>query len=101
MRIIPMPLDWLGGLIASLNDPSRVPTEWFFSYSFNVKSLLAVILVSLICGSVGSLVVGNRMSFFSDALAHVAFAGAALGWLLMFAAGWPLSGPEFDQWLLV
>ena len=28
-----------------------------------------------ICGMVGALVVGNRMAFFSDAMAHCAFAG--------------------------
>lgn len=47
------------------------------THTFMVKGALAVILVSLICGSIGSLVVGNRMAFFSDALAHCAFAGVA------------------------
>jgi zinc transport system permease protein len=54
------------------------------TYSFVVRGALAVILVSLICGGVGSLVVGNRMAFFSDALAHCAFAGVSLGILLSF-----------------
>ena len=37
---------------------------------------------------VGSLVVGNRMAFFSDAMAHCAFAGVALGLLIIaFAMG--------------
>jgi zinc transport system permease protein len=44
-----------------------------------LKGTLAIIVVSVICGFVGSLVVGNRMAFFSDALAHCAFAGVALG----------------------
>jgi zinc transport system permease protein len=57
------------------------PPETFFSYRFNVSGLIAVVLVCLICGAVGSLVVGNRMAFFSDALAHCAFAGVALGLL--------------------
>src|SRR5215467_12752206 len=48
----------------------------------NVHGLLAVVLVSLVCGSLGSLVVGNRMAFFSDALAHCAFAGVGLGLLI-------------------
>lgn len=47
--------------------------------AFDVRGILAVALVSLVCGLVGSLVVGNRMAFFSDAMAHCAFAGAALG----------------------
>jgi zinc transport system permease protein len=58
------------------------PEDTYFSYLFNVKALVAVILVSLICGAVGSMVVGNRMAFFSDALAHCAFAGVGLGLLL-------------------
>jgi zinc transport system permease protein len=46
---------------------------------FIVKGTIAIILVSLICGGVGSLVVGKQMAFFSDALAHCAFAGISLG----------------------
>jgi zinc transport system permease protein len=46
-----------------------------------VNALLAITLVGIVCGSVGSLVIGNRMSFFSDAMAHCAFAGVALGLL--------------------
>src|SRR4051794_14874059 len=44
--------------------------------------MAALVLVSLCCGSVGSLVVGSRMAFFSDALAHCAFAGVSIGYLL-------------------
>ncbi len=51
------------------------PEGTFFSVGFHVYGLLAVLLVSATCGAVGSLVVGNRMAFFSDALAHCAFAG--------------------------
>src|SRR5947199_7633624 len=59
---------------------------WLADYSV-LKGLLAVLLVGLICGAVGSLVVGNRMAFFSDALAHCAFAGVALGILLALGTG--------------
>jgi zinc transport system permease protein len=48
---------------------------------FVVKSILALVVVCLLCGLVGALVVGNRMAFFSDAMAHCAFAGVALGYL--------------------
>lgn len=48
---------------------------------YEVNAVLAITLVALVCGSVGTLVVGNRMSFFSDAMAHCAFAGVALGLL--------------------
>jgi zinc transport system permease protein len=61
---------------------NQFPDGSFFYYALNVRGLVAVILVSLICGAVGSLVVGNRMAFFSDALAHCAFAGVTLGLLL-------------------
>lgn len=57
------------------------PEGSFFSVAFQVYGLLAVLLVSVTCGAVGSLVVGNRMAFFSDALAHTAFTGVALGLL--------------------
>lgn len=48
---------------------------------FVVKSVIALLVVCTLCGSVGALVVGNRMAFFSDAMAHCAFAGVALGFL--------------------
>jgi zinc transport system permease protein len=71
---------WLDEQIASLC--GLFPEQSFLWYEFNLKGLLAVVLVSLVCGAVGSLVVGNRMAFFSDALAHCAFAGVALGLLM-------------------
>lgn len=73
------------------------PEYSFFNLSYNVKGMLAVILVSLICGIVGSLVVGNRMAFFSDALAHCAFAGVGLGLLTGYVAGAAKEG-HFYQW---
>src|SRR5262249_58471750 len=80
------PTQWLDWLIGQIN--ALAPAGTFFSFDFIVRGLIAVVLVCLICGAVGSLVVGNRMAFFSDALAHCAFAGVALGLLLsiFFAA---------------
>src|SRR4051794_30484619 len=57
------------------------PPGTFFNYEMNINGFLAVVLVAVICGAVGSLIVGNRMAFFSDALAHCTFAGVALGLL--------------------
>src|SRR5207248_3354214 len=71
------------------------PIDSFLSQPSNVRGLLAVVLVSLLCGTVSSLVVGNRMAFFSDALAHCAFAGVALGLLIGIASG---STARRDQW---
>src|SRR5437763_4863979 len=54
---------------------------WLHNYPA-MKTLLVIVIVSAICGAIGSLVVGGRMAFFSDALAHCAFAGVALGILV-------------------
>lgn len=66
--------------------------SWFtpgslFSNKQMLLGFVSVVLVSLICGTISSLVLSNRMAFFSDALAHFAFAGVALG-ILMNMAGW-------------
>ncbi len=74
------------------------PEGTFFNLDFMVRGTLAVLLVSLVCGSVGSLVAGNRMAFFSDALAHCAFAGVAIGFLLALSAGVRTQG-EFTRWV--
>src|SRR5437016_3821333 len=63
------------------------PHDSVFSVPAVIQGLLAVILVCLICGAVGSLVVGNRMAFFSDALAHCAFAGVGIGMLAALLGG--------------
>jgi zinc transport system permease protein len=76
---------------------SLFPEDNLLSLPINVQGLLAVILVSLVCGAVGSLVVGNRMAFFSDALAHTAFAGVALGLLLGLVTG--AEGAQFTLWI--
>lgn len=59
--------------------------DWM-ELAFNLKALMAVTLVGLVCGAVGALVIGNRMAFFSDALAHCSFAGVTLGMLLSLVA---------------
>ncbi len=70
---------------------SLAPADSFFAWDFNVRALLALILVSLCCGAIGSLVIGGRMAFFSDALAHCSFAGISIGFLLFLLFG-PLFG---------
>ena len=66
---------------------------------YQLGALLAVLFVSLICGLVGTLVVGNRMAFFSDAMSHCAFAGVALGVLITFLIGGP-RGQEEYRWMV-
>jgi zinc transport system permease protein len=80
--------DWTAWLKEVIDQLSRLaPEGTMYSFGFNVRALLAILLVSLICGVVGSMVVGNRMAFFSDALAHCAFAGVGLGLLLALWTG--------------
>ena len=88
---------WLDRAITAFNE--RFPPNTFFNLDFQVRGTLAVLLVGLVCGAVGSLVVGNRMAFFSDALAHCAFAGVALGFLFALAAG-VREEKEFYDWIL-
>src|SRR5688572_7291572 len=86
---------WLDDRIRWFSE--KFPPESFLHYDFNVKCLLAVLLVSLVCGAVGALVVGNRMAFFSDALAHCAYAGIALGFLIALLSG-VRNQTEFRAW---
>jgi zinc transport system permease protein len=69
----------------------------FFALHNNVRATLAIIVLSFVCGSLGSLVVGNRMAFFSDALAHIAFAGVAFGLLVALMAG--AQSENFRHWI--
>src|SRR5438874_13783259 len=73
------------------------PEYTFFSFPFNVRGVLAVLLVSLSCGAVGAIVVSNRMAFLSDALAHCSFAGVGLGFLMAIAMG-VRDQTEFMEW---
>jgi len=54
----------------------------FLSYPFIQRALIASIMVGILCPFVGNFVVLRRMSFFSDAISHAAFAGIAAGILL-------------------
>ena len=84
------PHQWLDSWI---EDCARLaPDGSFFSLSFNIRALLALVLVSICCGAIGSLVVGGRLAFFSDALAHCSFAGISIGFVLFL-----LFGPPADQ----
>ena len=92
------PVEWLD---QSINAFTRLfPENSFCNLSFNLRALLALILVSICCGAVGSLVVGGRMAFFSDALAHCAFAGVSVGFLLFdtfIVPRW--AGANFWDWV--
>lgn len=87
-------IEWLERAISQIS--GLFPPNSWLGASFNLRALIVVVLVSMICGAVGSLVVGNRMAFFSDALAHCAFAGVTLGMILALATG----ASEMDNWLI-
>ena len=57
---------------------SALPFEWA-GYEFMRMALLAVLFVSPLLGALGTVVVANRMAFFSEAIGHAAFTGIALG----------------------
>ncbi len=60
-----------------------LPFEWL-SYDFMKNALLAVLLFTPIFGILGTIIVNNRMAFFSDALGHGAFTGIAIGSVIGF-----------------
>jgi zinc transport system permease protein len=84
-----MPVEWLDNSIFWL--ATTLGTE-----SFVLKGVLAVVLVCAMCGLLGSMVVGNRMAFFSDAMSHCAFAGISLGLILAVSANVSPESDEFD-----
>lgn len=74
--------------------------QWLgFEHAYQFRAILSVLLVTAICGMVGALVVGNRMAFFSDAMAHCAFAGVALGVVLTLTLGTPAE-QESLRWII-
>lgn len=82
--------DWMEHLVLSIAD--AVGAELFI-----VKGVLALLLVCTVCGMAGSLVVGNRMAFFSDAMAHCAFAGVALGFISVVFLTPKTGNPALDR----
>ena len=52
------------------------------NYEFMRNALIAVILVSPLFALMGTMIVNNKMAFFSDALGHSALTGIALGTLI-------------------
>lgn len=78
-------LEWMTEAINRVAE--LFPAGTWMNFPPNVRAMLVIAIVSVLCGAVGSLVVGNRMAFFSDALAHCAFAGITLGLITALAVG--------------
>lgn len=58
-----------------------LPFQWAH-YAFMKNALLGVLLVTPMFGLLGTMVVNNKMAFFSDALGHSALTGIAIGVIL-------------------
>ena len=64
-----------------------LPFAWT-NHIFMKNALLAVLMITPLLGILSTMVVSNRMAFFSDSLGHGAFTGVAVGVLL--GSGEPL-----------
>lgn len=51
-------------------------------YDFMKHAFLAILLIAPLFGILGTMIVNNKLAFFSDALGHSAFTGVAIGVLL-------------------
>ena len=58
-----------------------LPFSWL-DYNFMKNAFLAVLLITPLFGILSTMVVSNRMAFFSDSLGHGAFTGLAIGSLV-------------------
>lgn len=54
----------------------------FISYDFMKNALIAILIITPLFGVLGTMIVNNKLAFFSDALGHSAFTGMAIGILL-------------------
>ena len=68
------------GVIYSILE-ALIPFE-FIDYAFMKNALIAIILVTPVFAILGTMIVNNKMAFFSDALGHSALTGIALGMVL-------------------
>lgn len=55
-----------------------LPFSWV-EYDFMKNALLAMLIITPLFGLLGTMIVNNRMAFFSDALGHSALTGVAIG----------------------
>lgn len=58
-----------------------MPFEWL-QYDFMKNAFLATLLIGLLFGFLGSMVVNNKLAFFSEALGHSALTGIGIGVVL-------------------
>ena len=53
----------------------------FITYDFMKNALIAIVLLSPLFAILGTMIVNNKMAFFSDALGHSDLTGIAIGML--------------------
>ena len=53
----------------------------FISYGFMKNAIIALIFITPIFAILGTMIINNKMAFFSDALGHSALTGIAIGTL--------------------
>jgi len=58
-----------------------LPFSWC-SYNFMKNALLAIVIITPLFGLIGTMVVNNKMAFFSDSIGHSALTGIAIGIIL-------------------
>lgn len=57
-----------------------------FNYVFMQNALIAIVIITPLLAIIGTVIVNNKMAFFSDAIGHSALTGVALGVLLGLGA---------------
>ena len=65
------------------------PVEWVvepFSHGFMQHALLAIVLVGVICGVIGTFVTLRGLAFMGDAIAHAIFPGVVIAFVLGYAS---------------
>lgn len=55
-----------------------LPFQWA-GHEFMKNALLAILLITPLFGLLGTMIVSNKMAFFSDSIGHSAFTGIAIG----------------------
>lgn len=89
-------------MLETVNHLVQQCAQLFGTESYEVRAILGLLFVALACGSLGSLVIGNRMAFFSDAMAHTAMAGvtlAVLGMVLFASVRQPADAEPY-RWTI-
>ena len=56
--------------------------EYWFQFDFVRNAFISIVILSILLGIIGTMVVNNKMSFFSDAVGHCTFTGIAIGSML-------------------